>query len=97
MGVRITAYSRVQVTEPHEAADACWDVEPYHLQAFVYDGFEQSARGLDLGRCWLAYHEDWSGMAVFATELDALRHANGTSMVVAPLTDGQTFGPGRPL
>ena len=53
MGVRITAYSRVQVTEPHEVADTCWDVEPYHLQAFVYDGFEQSARGLELGRCYV--------------------------------------------
>jgi hypothetical protein len=39
--------------------------------------------------CWLAYYADWSGMKVFSEEIDALRHAVGTSMQVMPLYDGE--------
>ena len=38
--------------------------------------------------CWLAYYSDWSGMAVFDNELDALRHAVGSSMEVIVLHAG---------
>lgn len=44
---------------------------------------------------WLAYYSDWSGMAVFSEEIDALRHAvERSGMHVALLANGQTFGPG---
>lgn len=26
--------------------------------------------------CWVVYYSDWSGIAVFDTEIDALRHVN---------------------
>ncbi len=26
--------------------------------------------------CWVVYYADWSGIAVFGTEIDALRYAN---------------------
>lgn len=32
--------------------------------------------------CWMAYYDDWSGCAVFPTELEALRYAVGSSMQV---------------
>jgi hypothetical protein len=32
---------------------------------------------------WLAYYNDWSGMAVFATEVEALRYAVQKGMAVA--------------
>jgi len=38
--------------------------------------------------CWLAYHSDFSGMTVFADEIDALRHAVEHSMKVMPLNSG---------
>ncbi|XTP37112.1 hypothetical protein ACORG1_13220 [Mycobacterium sp. TJFP1] len=38
--------------------------------------------------CWLAYYSDFSGMAVFPTEIEAHRHANGTTMEVVELRAG---------
>jgi hypothetical protein len=35
-----------------------------------------------LSGIWLAYYADWSGVAVFATEIEALRYAVGRSMQV---------------
>lgn len=35
---------------------------------------------------WIAYHFDWSGFALFATEVEALRHAVDRSMSVGELT-----------
>lgn len=35
-----------------------------------------------LGGCWIAYYSDWSGIAVFGTEIEALRHAVEHSMIV---------------
>jgi hypothetical protein len=32
---------------------------------------------------WLAFYRDWSGLAVFATEVEALRYAVGKGMAVA--------------
>lgn len=34
------------------------------------------------GGVWLAYYDDWSAMATFEDEIDALRHAIGHSMKV---------------
>lgn len=31
---------------------------------------------------WLAYYSDWSGIAAFPTEIEALRHAVDKSMTV---------------
>ena len=31
---------------------------------------------------WMAYHTDWSGFALFATEIEALRYAVAHSMQV---------------
>ena len=45
MGVMISAYSRLALTEPHTYdGDACYDLG--HIHAFAYAGFEQSTRGL---------------------------------------------------
>lgn len=32
---------------------------------------------------WIAYHSDWSGFAVFATEVEALRYAVAHTMSCA--------------
>lgn len=32
--------------------------------------------------CWVAYYSDWSGVAVFPTEIEALRYAVSRSMLV---------------
>jgi hypothetical protein len=40
------------------------------------------------GGVWLAYYSDWSGMAVFATEIEALRYAVEKSMIVSPVVYG---------
>jgi hypothetical protein len=42
---------------------------------------------------WLAFHSDFSGMAVFHNELDALRYALEHGMKVLPLDHGDEFGP----
>ncbi len=34
------------------------------------------------GGCWLAYYHDWSAMAVFDQEIDALRYALDKAMAV---------------
>ncbi len=34
------------------------------------------------GGCWLAYYHDWSAMAVFDQEIDALRYALDKTMAV---------------
>lgn len=31
---------------------------------------------------WMAYYDDWSAIAIFPTELEALRHAMGSTMKV---------------
>jgi hypothetical protein len=49
MGVGITAYSKLALTEEHERDDRCYD-EP--LQAFTLEGFSASLRGLEDGRCY---------------------------------------------
>jgi hypothetical protein len=36
-------------------------------------------------RVWIAYHVDWSGFAVFETEIEALRHAVDNMMHVKQL------------
>ena len=36
----------------------------------------------ETGWYWLAYYADWSGLAVFETEIDALRYAVDRSMQV---------------
>lgn len=36
----------------------------------------------DRGGVWVAYHSDWSGVGVFATELEALRYASSRTMTV---------------
>lgn len=45
--------------------------------------------------CWVAYHSDWSGLALFNDELEALRHAVANSMTVGWATWGQELGGGR--
>ena len=36
----------------------------------------------EAGGAWVAYYSDWSGVSIFATEIEALRHAVGKSMEV---------------
>ncbi|MGV8874834.1 MAG: hypothetical protein ACOH2Q_20055 [Rhodococcus sp. (in: high G+C Gram-positive bacteria)] len=38
---------------------------------------------------WVAYYEDRSGAVPFATEIEALRHAVGTSMMVRLVPFGE--------
>lgn len=45
--------------------------------------------------CWVAYHSDWSGLALFNDELEALRHAVGNAMTVGWAVWGQELGGGR--
>jgi hypothetical protein len=52
MGLWIRAFSQMSLTEPHEVTDACFDVEPYHRRSFIYDGHDQSLRGLVRDRCY---------------------------------------------
>lgn len=40
------------------------------------------------GPVWLAYYQDWSGFAVFSTELLALRYAVEKTMAVTELPFG---------
>ena len=35
------------------------------------------------GGCWIVRYSDWSGIAVFATELEALRYANDNGVMQA--------------
>lgn len=42
---------------------------------------------------WMAYFADYSGMAVFGAEIDALRYAVENGMKVCPVKDGEEFGP----
>ena len=42
------------------------------------------------GGCWMAYYGDWSGFAVFAKEIDALRHAVEGSMNVVWVPWGES-------
>lgn len=41
--------------------------------------------------CWVAYYTDMSAVAVFNNELDALRHAVGTSMYVIEAKAGDVM------
>jgi hypothetical protein len=45
---------------------------------------------------WIAYYGDWSGVAVFPSELAALRHSvdGGGGMMVAFCPFGAHMGPG---
>jgi hypothetical protein len=45
MGVWIQAYSKLQLTDPHEAADECWD-ELGHIEGFAYAAHRRTAEGL---------------------------------------------------
>jgi hypothetical protein len=36
---------------------------------------------------WIAYHSDWSGFALFDTEIEALRHAIATGVRIS--SDGR--------
>lgn len=38
--------------------------------------------------CWMAYHGDFSGVAIFPAEIDALRHAVANAMSVQHVTWG---------
>lgn len=44
---------------------------------------------------WMAYHSDWSGFVVFASEIAALRHAVENSMQVGFVTWGMDLGGDR--
>lgn len=44
---------------------------------------------------WMTYHYDWSGFALFATEVEALRDAVDKSRVVGFAPYGEDFGGGR--
>lgn len=45
--------------------------------------------------CWVAYHSDWSGLALFADELEALRHAVANNQSVGWASWGEELGGGR--
>lgn len=47
----------------------------------------------DRGGVWLAYYSDRSGAAIFATEIEALRHAVEWSMAVRFVLFGQDVFP----
>ena len=38
---------------------------------------------------WLAYYEDFSGLVIFASEIEALRHAVDHTMKVAKIRAGE--------
>lgn len=44
---------------------------------------------------WLAYYSDWSGISMFASEVEALRHAVDNSMSVGFCRFGHEYGGGR--
>lgn len=46
-------------------------------------------RGTVVGdpKVWVAHYGDWSGIAIFGEEIDALRYAVGNSMLVSPLME----------
>ena len=48
--------------------------------------------------CWIAYYHDYSGVAVFETEIEALGYAVENSMQVAQYFNGDDHPtePGRP-
>lgn len=39
-------------------------------------------------KVWLAYHDDWSGMAVFSSEITCLRYAQQNGMRVLQVAFG---------
>lgn len=39
--------------------------------------------------CWVAYYNDYSGITVFSTEIEALRHAVNHGMAVTSLKSGE--------
>jgi hypothetical protein len=45
--------------------------------------------------CWIAYHSDWSGFALFGKEVDALRYAVSNNMNVGRVGWGETLGGGQ--
>ena len=45
MGLDISAYSHLKLTEPHEVDDDCFD-ELGHILAYAYSGFARSYEGL---------------------------------------------------
>lgn len=46
---------------------------------------------------WLAYHSDFSGMAVFESEIEALRYAVKRSMDVVGCRYGKELTPGMKI
>ena len=63
------------VTAPDQRAKASGVTRSEYLRQLV------AALGQS-GGAWVAYHPAAAGVYLFATELDARRHAAGTSMVV---------------
>lgn len=49
---------------------------------------EQSKTDKRTEGCYIAYNDDWSGMAVFSSEVQALRYAVERSMKVARVPFG---------
>jgi hypothetical protein len=47
--------------------------------------------------CWLAYYADWSGMVVFQTEVECLRHAVKRGMSVKLVEWGTDLRTGEPV
>lgn len=43
---------------------------------------EQTTEADHAGGAWVALHSDYSGISIFATEIEALRHAVDKSMTV---------------
>lgn len=42
----------------------------------------------DSRKCWMTYYADWSGMAVFHSEIKALRHAVEHRMEIMEVPEG---------
>lgn len=59
------------------------EVEPSIFEDVLADIYSRLERlEGDRSGVWLAFHSDWSGIAVFATEIEALRHAQEHTMTV---------------
>jgi hypothetical protein len=56
---------------------------------------EELRERADRDGVWVAYHSDWSGLAIFGDEIDALRHAVSNSMNVGFAEFGADLGGGR--
>lgn len=76
----------ITATSPEQAeavvATAKDAVQRSAVEAMFGQIFTAEGQQVRTGGCWLAHHSDWSGFAVFGSELDALRHAVEHSMTV---------------